>query len=133
MTRETPVEQGFHCFRVFGFWLLQGQRDRYGEEFEGSALGRSGFGEGGHGGAGVVVSVAEVEPGQTSRVIQQGGEAGGGKLVGGGLGCCLVVGALGASGGGDGVGGVGPVLVGERQWRPRLAEMPHEVGGEHAD
>jgi type IV secretory pathway VirB2 component (pilin) len=22
MTRETPVEQGFHCFRVFGFWLL---------------------------------------------------------------------------------------------------------------
>src|ERR1035437_1277890 len=78
MTRETPVEQGFHCFRVFGFWLLQGQRDRYAEEFESSALGRSGFGEGGHGGAGVVVSVAEVDPGQTSQVVQQGGEAGGG-------------------------------------------------------
>ena len=58
MTRETPVEQGFHCFRVFGFWLLQGQRDRCTEEFESSALGRSGFGQGGHGGAGVVVSVA---------------------------------------------------------------------------
>jgi hypothetical protein len=34
---------------------------------------------------------------------------------------CLLVGVLGASGGGDGVDGVGPVLVGEGQWRPRLA------------
>src|ERR1019366_683238 len=115
MTRETPVEQGFHCFRVFGFWLLQGQRDRYTEEFECSALGRRGFGEGGHGGAGVVVAVAQVDPGQASQVVQQCGETGGGQLVGGGLGRRLGVGALGALGGGDGVGGVGAVFIGERQ------------------
>ena len=33
---------------MFGFWLLQGQRDRCPDEFESSALGWSGFGEGGH-------------------------------------------------------------------------------------
>ncbi len=36
-------------------------------------------------------------------------------------------------GAGDGVGGVGPVLVGEGQWLPGLAQVPDEVGGEHAD
>jgi hypothetical protein len=43
--RETPVEQGFHCFPVFGFWLLQGQWDRGVDEFEGSALGGGGYGK----------------------------------------------------------------------------------------
>src|SRR5664279_2758059 len=75
VTRETPVGQGFHCFRGWAFWLLQGQWDGYAEEFEGSALGWCGFGEGGHGGAGGVVAVAQVDPGQGSQVVQQGGEA----------------------------------------------------------
>jgi hypothetical protein len=120
MTRETPGEQGFHCFRVFGFWLLQDQRDRCTEEFEGSALGRRGFGEGGHGGAGVVVAVAEVDSGQRSQVVQQCGETGGGQLVGGGLGRRLGISCVGALGGCDGVGGLGPVLVSERPRRPSL-------------
>ena len=35
---------------------------------------------------------------------------------------------------GDGVGGVvGGLFVGETQRRPRSAEVPYEVGGEHAD
>jgi len=81
-------------------------------EFEGSALGRGGFGEGGHGGAGVVVAVAQVGPGQASQVVQQVRvKLVAGRVLCGGLGCCLVVGALGALGGGDGVGGLGPVLV----------------------
>ena len=106
---------------MFVFWLLQGQRDRCTEEFEGSALGWGGFGEGGHGGAGVVVAVAQVDPGQASQVVQQGGETGCGQPVGGGLGRGLVVGALGALGGGDGVNRVGTLLVGERQRGPGLA------------
>ena len=39
VTRETPAEQGFHGFRGWVFWLLQGQWDRCVQEFEGSALG----------------------------------------------------------------------------------------------
>jgi len=45
VTRETPAEQGFHGFRGWVFWLLQGQWDRCVQEFEGSALGGSGYGE----------------------------------------------------------------------------------------
>ena len=78
------------------FWLLQGQGDHGAQEFEGSALGGSGFGEGGHGGAGVVVAVAEVDPGQASQVVQQGGETGGGQVVGGGLGRRLGISCVGA-------------------------------------
>jgi hypothetical protein len=105
VTRETPVEQGFHCFRVFGFWLLQGEWDRGVDEFEGAALGGGGFGQGGHDGCALVVAVAQVDSGQGSEVVQQGGEAACGLVLGGGLGRSLAVGALGASGGGDGVKG----------------------------
>src|SRR5665811_1946185 len=119
LTRETPVEQGFHCFRVFGFWLLQGQWDRGVDEVEGAALGGGGFGQGRHEGCALVVAVAQVDSGQGGEVVQQGGEAAGGLAVGGGLGRSLGVGALGTLGGGDGVGRVGTLLIGERQWRPR--------------
>jgi len=44
-TRETPVDQGFHAFSGFGFWLLQGQWDRSVQEFECAALGGGGDGE----------------------------------------------------------------------------------------
>src|ERR1035437_1830622 len=121
VTRETPAEQGFHCFRGWVFWLLQGEWDRRVEEFEGSVLGGGGFGEGGHGGAVVVVAVAQVDPGQASQVVQQCGEAAGGLVVGGGLGRGLGISCVGALGGGDGVERVGPVLVGERQRSPCLA------------
>jgi len=43
VTRETPAEQGFHCFRGWAFWLLQGEWDRRVDEFEGSALGGGGY------------------------------------------------------------------------------------------
>jgi hypothetical protein len=43
--RETPAEQGFHCFRGWAFWLLQGQWDRGLQELEGSMLGGGGYGE----------------------------------------------------------------------------------------
>src|ERR1035437_1135035 len=59
--------------------------------------------------------------GKRGQVTQEAGEAGGGLVVGGGLGRGLVVGCVGALGGGDGVEGVGPVFVGERQRRPGLA------------
>ena len=39
VTRETPVDQGFHRFLGWAFWLLQGVWDRGAQEFEGSALG----------------------------------------------------------------------------------------------
>src|SRR5674476_1394818 len=120
MRHEAPVQQGFHCFLGWAFWLLQGQRDYGVQQFEGSALGRGGGGQGGHGGAGVVVAVAQVDPGEGGQVAQQACEAVGGQVVCGGLGRRLVVGALGALGGGDGIEGVGPVLVGERQRRPSL-------------
>ena len=58
VTRETPAEQGFHCFRGWAFWLLQGQWDRGVDEFEGAALGGGGFGQGGHDGCSLVVAVA---------------------------------------------------------------------------
>jgi hypothetical protein len=44
-TRETPADQGFHGFRGWVFWLLQGQWDRRVQEFEGSAPGGGGDGE----------------------------------------------------------------------------------------
>ena len=45
VTRETLVEQGFHRFRGWVFWLLQGEWDRRVDEFEGSALGGGWDGE----------------------------------------------------------------------------------------
>ena len=60
------------------FWLLQGEWDRGAQEFEGSALGGGGFGQGGHGGRSLVIAVAQVGSGQGGEVVQQGGEAAGG-------------------------------------------------------
>ena len=113
------METQFYAFSGFGFWLLQGEWDRGVDEFEGSAPGGGGYCEQVEAGL-VVAGDAYVVAGQGGEVAQQRGEAGCGQFVGGGLGRCLVVGCVGALGGGDGVGGLGPVLVGERQRRPGL-------------
>src|ERR1035437_4835997 len=118
--RRTPVDQGFYGFWGWVFWLLQGQWDRCAEEFECAAPGGGGNGEQVEAGL-VVADDAEVVAGQGGEVAQQGGETGGGQVVGGRLGRRLGIGCVGALGGGDRVGGLGPVLVGERQRRPRLA------------
>src|ERR1019366_4617479 len=120
VTRETPAEQGFHGFRGWVFWLLQGEWDRCVKKFEGLPLGGSGYREQVEAGL-VVAGDAEVVAGQGAEVVQQGGEAAGGLVVGGGLGRRLGISCVGALGGGDRVGGLGPVLVGERQRRPSLA------------
>lgn len=44
-----------------------------------------------------------------------------------------MLGVVGALGGGDGVGPVLWVFVGEAERRPGLSEVPDDVGGEHAD
>jgi hypothetical protein len=43
VTRETPVEQGFHRLLGWEFWLLQGQWDRRAKKFEGVPLSGSGY------------------------------------------------------------------------------------------
>jgi hypothetical protein len=45
MTRETPVDQGFHRYLGWAFWLLQGEWDRGVQEFERDTLGGGGYGE----------------------------------------------------------------------------------------
>ena len=42
VTRETPVEQGFHRFQGWMLWLLQGEWDWRGKKFEALPLGGSG-------------------------------------------------------------------------------------------
>ena len=49
------------------------------------------------------------------------------------LGAVFGFGLGGALGGGDGVAGVGDVLVGEGELGERVAQVPGEVAGEHAD
>ena len=48
MTNESPAELGIHRFRLWLFWLLQGQRDGGADQLEGVALVGGRFGEDGH-------------------------------------------------------------------------------------
>ncbi len=113
------------------FWLLQGQRDRGADEVEGFLLGTGRLGEYRHGDGGS--GEPDLVAGQGGQVLQQSAEAAvgaaGGIALAGGLG----LGGGGAAGGGDRAGRGGRVLVGEGERRPRFAEVPGQVAGQHAD
>jgi hypothetical protein len=116
---------------LVAFWLLHGERDRGAEEAEGFPLAAGRLGEHRHGGLGA--GEPDLVAGQGGQVLQQAAEAVIGLpglvvLVRG-----LGLGGRGAAGRGDRAGRGGRGLAGEGQRRPRLAEVPGQVAGEHAD
>jgi hypothetical protein len=132
---KSPPWRGFHGLRWLFVWLLasDGGRDGLADEFEDLAL--DGCGRGDEVEAGVLSGAVDVQPvaGQGPEVVEQGAEAVGGLPAG-----CGAPGRLGLRGGGagcgcDGVGRFGPVFVGKGQRCPGFAQVPGQVGGEHAD
>ena len=90
-----------------------------------------GLGEDRDGGGGA--GEAELVAGEGGEVAEEALEAAVGPAAGVVLAGCLGVGGCRAPGGGNGAGGLGWFLVGVGQRRPGLAQVPGEVGGEHAD
>src|SRR5579871_2350521 len=113
------------------FWLLQGERDRGADEFEGVPLGAGRLGE--HRDGDLGSGVADLVAGEGGQVLDQAAEAAvglpGRVVLAGGLG----LGGRGAAGCGDGAGRGGRVLVGEGERGPGPAQVPGQVAGEHAD
>jgi hypothetical protein len=113
-------------------WCLrdgQGERDACADEVEGTPLVCGGFGQGRDGD----LAVAQVVAGQGGQVVGDVAEAADGLFAGAGLAGGLGIGGCRPAGGGDGVGPVGRVLVGEGERCPGLAQVPDQVAGEHAD
>jgi hypothetical protein len=71
--------------------------------------------------------------GQRGEVVEQVGEATDGQVVGGVLGLIFGFRLRGAGGRRNRVYALGNVFVGEGEWGEGCAQMPDEVGGEHAD
>src|ERR1035437_7041417 len=111
------------------YWLLEGERDRCAEELEGAALDGGGIGE-------LLYPLAAEGDGLTvegGQVAEQVAVFADGKLAAVALGGVLAPGLTGASGRGDRVDGDGDVLIGEGELGECVAQVPGEVGGEHAD
>jgi transposase len=111
------------------FWLREGVRDGHAEQVEGSSLG------GGGGGEHIDVSVAEADvvAGEGGEVVEQFTEPAHGPVVGVGT-----AGRLGGRGGravgrADRVGTGWWVFVSEGERGEGPAQVPDQVGSEHAD
>jgi len=122
---------GFAGWAVRGFCLLQGegQRDRRLDEVEGLALGGGGVADLVEGGS----ADCDGGAGEGGEVVDEAAEATHDLPVGAGVGCGLGVCVRGAAGRGDGVGSGGWLFVGVGEGGQGLAQVPGEVGGEHAD
>src|SRR5581483_3055317 len=114
---------------VFCLRCGEGQRDRCLDEIEGTALGGGRLADFLEAGA----ADGDGSAGQGGEVVQEPAEAVQDLAVGAGAGGGLGVGVRGAPGGGDRAGLGGGLLVGVCQRGQRCAQVPGEVGGEHAD
>ena len=132
MAAECGADLRFHRFWRQLSWLLpQDERDRGADEVERLALFAGRLGE--HGDSGGRAGEQDLVAGQGTEVGEQAAEAAVGAAGLVVLAGCLRVGVPDRRAGATGSRLLRRVLVGVGQRCPGLAQVPGEVGGEHAD